>query len=35
MLPHIDDLKAVLLHVIDDRAARGHEVAGLRERGQA
>ena len=32
MLPRIEDLKVVLLDVIADRAERGYEVAGLRER---
>ena len=35
MLPRIEDLKVTLLGVIADRAARGYEVAGLRERVQA
>ena len=35
MLPRIEDLKVTLLEVIADRAARGYEVAGLRERVQA
>ena len=32
MLPRIEDLKVVLLDVIADRAERGYEVAGFRER---
>ena len=35
MLPRIEDLKMILLHVIADRAERGYEVAGLRERTEA
>lgn len=35
MLPRIEDLKVTLLGVIADRAARGYEVAGLRERVRA
>lgn len=35
MLPRIEDLKVTLLEVIKDRAARGYEVAELRERAQA
>ena len=35
MLPRIEDLKVILLHVIADRAERGYEVAGLRERTEA
>ena len=32
MLPRIEDLRVILQHVIADRAERGYEVAGLRER---
>ena len=35
MLPRIEDLKVVLLDVIADRAERGFEVAGFRERVEA
>ena len=32
MLPRIEDLRVVLQHVVGDRAERGYEVAGFRER---
>ena len=32
MLPRIEDLRVVLEHVIADRAERGYEVDGFRER---
>ena len=32
MLPRIEDLKVILLHVIADRAERGYDVTGFRDR---
>lgn len=32
MLPRIEDLRVVLQHVVDDRAERGYEVKGFRDR---
>ena len=32
MLPRIEDLRVVLEHVVADRAERGYEVEGFRDR---